>query len=546
VNDELGVEATPAPASAAAAPTTVSIREVLGVLPSGEPGPPLNDDELGAYLKIVLATEEEKQRNDRHALRDQFYRDGGVAHMERVIDQVFTDRTIRELRKKWVKHARFTNPLKRVVNEVSTVYAEPAKRSVANDNDNYQQVLRAVGMDQQMLQTSRLLNLHRALLVGFRVRMKPNGTREPVLDVATPANVRAVLHPNDDKLVIGWAVRASHRSARNAADAPCWTLWTDHERVSLRADFSIIGGTWIEHKLGVCPWIPVTLGPPQPGFWPGEEGEDLVAAHVSIWMQGVLLLKESKSATKQAILSGDGTNMARDQAADTEVPGELADGQSADVIDMSMDLSLFRDTASHILEAVANDYGMSAALINHQGVQSAEARELMRKPLEEIRKHQQIPLLVLELAIVVVMSAVLKVDMPELAFDPAGFSMTFGEEQVYLDPAKAFDLYVARRQAGAANTLDYIRSCHPGMTEDQALDLLKKNITVELLRQTLIRPLQELTGATQVADPKDAVQNDVMPKSATATASSPPPASKGTGSSGSGGAPPAAAPPPTK
>jgi hypothetical protein len=101
---------------------------------------------------------------------------------------------------------------------------------------------------------------------------------------------------------------------------------------------------------------------------------------VSSWLSSIFLLKEQKSATKQPVLQGDGTNIARSQAADSEVPIETADGQSITTVDMSMDLGMFRATSDHIIEHVAQDYGMSAALINQQGVQSAEARELMRVP----------------------------------------------------------------------------------------------------------------------------------------------------------------------
>jgi hypothetical protein len=151
------------------------------------------------------------------------------------------------------------------VNELSTVYAEPAKRVVSSEaaQKTYDELLEQVQFDEQMLQLSRLLNLHRAMLVGFRVRVLPNGTRAPIVDMASPADVRVVMHPNDNKLPIGWIVRAGHRPVRELGDdrLPKWTLWTDVERMSLRDDMSIIGGTIVQHGLGVCPWVPVSAWP---------------------------------------------------------------------------------------------------------------------------------------------------------------------------------------------------------------------------------------------------------------------------------------------
>lgn len=488
---------------------TVPIKEVLATLPSGKPGPALTDEELTRYLQNHYKTDSEADRNKRHALRDELYRDGGEVHMRTFIDSVFADRTVRELRKKWIPYARFNNAIKRIVNELSTVYSEPARRLVTTDNDNYQKLLTAVRMDERMLEAGRLLNLHRALLLGFRVRQTPAGNREPVLDIATPANVRAVTHPNDDSLVVGWMIRTSYRTARPVADTPAWTLWTDHESLQLRDDLSVIGSSYREHKLGVCPWVPVTLGPPGPGFWPGCEGEDLVAAHVAIWFQNVLLLKESKSATKQTLLTGDGTNSARGQAGDSEVPVELPDGQTATTVDMSMDLSMFRDTNDHILNNTAHNYGMSPGIVQHQGVQSAEARDLQRLPLKEIRRQQQVPWRIAEHALALAMSAVVAVDLPDRAFSILGWRIEFAESETPLDPLSEMTLFEKRRQAGVDNTLAMLMRRFPGLDEAGAWAVITKNLEIETHRVELMKDYMAISGAMGAqTKPTDPVKND--------------------------------------
>lgn len=476
---------------------TVSILTTLAIMPSGALNDPLSLSELGAYLAQHCNTQAERERNRRHALRDEIYRDGGVQFMESVIDDVFDDVSTRAKRKRWIRHARFNNPLKRVVNELATVYAEPAKRTIGRDVDDakYAQVLDAISMDEQMLQASRLLTLHRALLVRFRVRQLPDGTREPVIEVATPSNVRCVLHPNDPTLVIGWLIRAQFRTARPAAEVPAWSLWTDHESMQLREDMGVIASSYEVHNLGVNPWVSVALSPVGAGFWPGEEGEDLVAAAVSTWLASLLLLKETKSATMQPVLQGDSTMMARGQVADSETPIELADGQSVTTIDMSMDTSMFRDTADHILEHVAQNYGMSGALIKQQGVQSADARELMRVPLRELRLHQQIPLRRFERRLVDVMVAVLASDMPELVFDASGWTIKFGEAQTPLSAREAIDVFVAARQNGLTSTIEFLLDTRPGLTREQAIELLTQNVQDELLRNEMMRPLQQISGS---------------------------------------------------
>lgn len=491
----------PSGPSAAADPAPQSILQIAAVTPSGMKAPALELAELGVYIRSKVGTLVEVERNARHALRDQLYRDGGCAYMCQVIDRVFQDEKVKKLRKEWVPHARFTNPLKRIIRKISTVYAKPAKRSVKNGDENYQKLLKELRFDEQMLQLSRLLNLHRAMLVGFRVRLLPSGAREPVMDIATPANVRALTHPNDDKLVIGWIVRACYTPARATPDAPIWNLWTDHEVVGLRDDMSPITDTYRVHGLGVNPWVPVTLEPPQPGFWPGEDGEDLVAARIAVWMQGVLMLKESKSATKQPVIQGDGTTTARGQAADSESPIELSDGQTITTVDMSMDLEMFQGAADHITHHAALDYEMSEAIVNNQGVQSAESRELMMQPLYEIRDQQQIPLRQFEERYCVVQSAVCKIDLPAMAFESEGFEIQFGNEKLKLDPAKEHDLFVKRRGAGLTSTVRFMMESRPGLTLEQAQLELNQNIAAETVRNVLMRPLQRMAGSMGADNP---------------------------------------------
>jgi hypothetical protein len=508
-------------AAARAPGATRSILEIMAELPSGAmplgaTGDviPLSWDELGTYLGKELGKEEEKSRNANHALRDQLYSDAGCRYMEGVIDRVFRDPDVKAKRKEWVKHARFTNPLKRIVNKISTVYARPAKRSVKNGDDNYQKLLKAIRMDESMLQLSRLLNLHRALLVGFRIRRAPSGELQPVMDIATPANVRALCHPNDDKLVVGWLVRTCYKPVRASSDTPIWNLWTDHERVGLRDDLTAISSSHVVHGLGVNPWTPVTLSPPQAGFWPGEEGEDLVAARIAVWMQGILMLKESKSATKQSVLSGDGASMARGQAADSEVPIELADGQQVTSIDMSMDLDLFRETADHVTNHAALDYGMTEAAMNNQGVQSAEARELMLQPLYEIRDQQQVPLREFERTFVVKMAAICKVDaagVPEMQFDPEGFELEFGNEKMKLEPVKEHDLFEKRRSAGLTSTVKFMCEQRPGLEPEDAQLEIEENIEQETLRNELMRPLQQISGSMGADTPNAAEGTPLRP-----------------------------------
>ena len=76
---------------------TRSIFEVLATLPDGDVPGPMGNRDLATYLRKHYDTDAEKERNARHARRDVFYRDGGVEVMCKVIDEVFTDETVKKV-----------------------------------------------------------------------------------------------------------------------------------------------------------------------------------------------------------------------------------------------------------------------------------------------------------------------------------------------------------------------------------------------------------------------------------------------------------------
>ncbi|HUR48202.1 MAG TPA: hypothetical protein VMY88_01545, partial [Acidimicrobiales bacterium] len=308
---------------------------------------------------------------------------------------------------------------------------------------------------------------------------------------------RVVLHPRDNTRAVGYLIRLDLRGMRTPEQRPAaWVLWTAHEWIHCDEQMMPIESTYKEHGFGVNPWSPVMRSPVRAGFWPGEEGEDLVAGHIAIWMANVLLMKETKSATKQTIVSGDGALAARNQPSDSEVPNEIADGQAVSTVDMSMDLSLFTGTSDHVLERLANDYGMSLAQMKHQGVQSADARESMRIPLRELRREQHPIFRLFERGFVKRLAAVCEKDADTaMRFDPEGFRLDFGEAQTPMTPAEEVTQFEKERAAGLDNTVEFYMRRNPDADEDMARTAILKNIEVETWRVGEMRELQAMSGA---------------------------------------------------
>jgi hypothetical protein len=457
---------------------------------------PIERDALAAFLRTeFLFSENEKTRRERARQRHLLYNSGGEEIMEALVGSVFKDRDVIAKRTEWVKHAKYNNVLRRIVNELSTVYSEPARRSVAGKEDNtrYQTLLEATSFDQVAIRINRWLNLHRYIAIGVRARLRPDGSRQPVVDVVTPDRFWAVPHPADRSLLVALIFELDHAGPAVQKQAK-YLVWTDNETFRMTADGHIMAETWREHGFRRMPWILASLEPPAGRLLDDMTNEDLAAAHRAVWFQNICLVKESKSATKIITVSGDTTTTARGQAADPETPVELGDGTAVGVVDLSMDLALFRDTARSIYETAAANYGLAPSLLTHQGVQSAEARELMRAPLKELRKEQQVPLRRIERELADVMSMVTERDLPSMAFSAEGWRMDFGESQTPLGPKEELEVFQQERQLGLTSTVAFMRRRNPDMDDEAAREEMAEHILNETMRIEMMKDLMVASG----------------------------------------------------
>ena len=203
-------------ASLDTAPVKPGIRSYLALTADGQQGLALNDGELAQYLRDHCDRPEDRSREIDHRLRDVLFCDGGVEEMKAKIDRWFVHEQVKERIKRLVGDSRFSNATKRIVGEMSTVYAEPATRTVGGSAENqqrYDDLCESMNIDEENDRVCHQFNLHRAIIVGPRFR-KNGGASEVVLDIHSAATARAIMAPNDNTLVIGWLTRCTLRTVR--------------------------------------------------------------------------------------------------------------------------------------------------------------------------------------------------------------------------------------------------------------------------------------------------------------------------------------------
>jgi hypothetical protein len=466
----------------------MGIRETLGM------GSQASWTYVGEHLRDhYIKNRDDMVRRDEARKRDAYHDGGGDEHLKRFIWLAFEDDLVRKLRSDLVGQAKWNNVLERVSREVATVYSEPASRRIKNNDELYQDFLEAVGQDAVMREVDQKLVYHDDVWVQYRVQ---KGTQKPVIDVVTPSMFWAVHHPSDRTQMV--AVILDQTPDRVTRITPCYRVWTAEETFSLDAECRVIVDSVEPNALGRIPGVLASM---KPASTKGQlltesPAADLVAAHEMIWFQNVLLLKESKSASKTLAVTGDVSNAAMGQSNDTEREMVLPEGVSAQSIDRGMDLSQFRENADHALERAAANHGLPPSVLHQRDASSGSEIHLRRIPLRELRRKRIPVMRRVERELVQIQSAVNANDLPAYAFSAEGWSMDFGEVQQPLTEMEQDQVFEKRRQLGLTNTIDEIRKRNPDLrTDKDAEAVLRANVHAETMRIAIMKVLLSMSGA---------------------------------------------------
>jgi hypothetical protein len=318
------------------------------------------------------------------------------------------------------------------------------------------------------------------------------------VDVTPPHLFSAVAHPSDPTMLVAIVIHQTPSSNGAPIHAPHYRVWSADETYQLDGAARMISSTLEANPIGRLPGV---LASTVPAMAKGrlladDPGSDLVAAHLSVVFQNVLLLKESKSANRQNYLTGDTSAAVTGQAADTETDAQLPEGVSVQTVDRGMDLAQFRDNADHMLERAAANHGLPPSVLHHRDASSGAEIELRRIPIREIRKQQIMVMRRVERELAEVQSAINAIDRPDLAFSTEGWSIDFGEVQQPLTERERDEAFEKRRQLGLTDTVEEIMRRDPDLrTRAAAEEVLGDHIIAEESRVRTMQNLQRMNGS---------------------------------------------------
>lgn len=465
------------------------LKRTLGELPSGNVSE-LSELGVRQYLERVVKSDAEVARKKRMAERLRLFHDREMTkYAEDKIVAWFKNEKVRARLKLMAPLATFQNITRRIVEEISVVYAEAADRRVEGKDDVvYQSLLLELGINTKLRRTNEYVNLCNEVLLWYAI----GSDLSPQLRAVTPDKFSAIPHPLDATRLAAVVFPIERFGLSTAATDPAWQVWSDYETFQLDGNFRTIGGSYTIHSYGRLPGVLVHRKDPYDRLLDGDSGDDLRAAHDAVLMLNLLMLKEQRSGTKVPYVAGDISQTATGQAMDREELSVFQEGIAPGTLDLGADPRTYIDAARAVIKQVAANYGIPESVfdLSYQATSGFEI-ELKRVGLREKRRQQiMYPYRPAERQLADVMSAVNADGLPASSFSTERWRIDFGEIEMPRDPMQRLAVFEKRRQLGLMSTVDMVMDENPEMDRKQAVMHLTGNILEEVTRVEGMRLLQ--------------------------------------------------------
>lgn len=350
------------------------------------------------FLKTKWEADQARQKEAQEKL--DIYMDDFKDIIENKISDLFHPDNVKRLR----YHVNQSlNILKRVINEISTIYKEEAQRTLNVENTRYDELKKLNNFDILGKKVNRYTNLLNETLVkvGFR-------EGRVVYDIITP-NICMVIQneadPTKADAIIYMVTQANTRGSKKIR-YHYWSL--DGDYLIYDEVFRIVGRVYDSADESgqlppypykdpdnpgsyILPFVVSHRQAPDSNFWDQDSGRDLYNAAVMTAIKMTLFDYYFKVGSfKQMYIIGDEAEMPGDQILDplTVLRGS-GEGAALGVLDREIAMKQLQDAIVFQLNSIINNYGISAdqwtlSIAELSGI----ALRIRNMPLMEIRQDQ--------------------------------------------------------------------------------------------------------------------------------------------------------------
>ena len=430
-----------------------------------------------------------KLRREAIAQRLRLYRDDSKVDFERMIDCVFDTAKVRAQRKKMIDVASELNVTAAIVNEVASLYDQPALRFFKNDpakTERFRKRSEEIALDEVMQEAHRLTFLCNEVLLWS---VSIDGAT-PRLRIVTPDCFDVIPHPHDALTPVAFLVDAAPAYVAEGVDktrAKYYELWDDEVVYDLNGNGELIGEPR-PHGLGRIPGVLFHRRMPVDRLLDCRAGNDITSAHLGAGLLGIMMMRLAKSqGERQPILSGNLAQAASRQTMDGESPIVLPPDVVAEMLDSKTSPDHYLMSKKDKLTSVALRYGLSYEQLTRtdQGeAQGGKAFTARRRKLTELRLEQRRRARIHERETIELMG-----------FDPTGLRVDHQEQAVPADAGEEIDLLDKKVRMGLDSPIAYLMRKDPDLSREDAIAMIQNNVRDWALTVVWLRALNTPAGA---------------------------------------------------
>ena len=425
-----------------------------------------------------------RARREEIARRVRLYRDDAEADFAAIIAKVFDDVVVREQRTRLIDVAKEQNVTRRIVDEVASLYDQPAVRTLANkaDQARFDAEERRLNLHEIMQEQQRMLQLCNEILVWQFTGVDG----KPKLRIVTPDLFDAIPDPGDPSMMAGLLLdvcpaamlpnreRLAHYELWDAV--ACYKLDSRGECIAIEP-----------HELGRIPGVLLHRRAPTDRLLDSRPGRDITSAHLGTGLLNIMIMRLSKSqGERQPILSGNLAGVAKNQRMDGESPLALPPDVVASMLDSKTDPDHYLTVKRDKVGSVAATYGMSYnEVVRESSATSRIEWDGRRTKLKELRSEQR------RRAISVNEPAVIEL----IGFDPIGMKVDHQEQAAPLDAAEELSLLKEKLPLGLDSPIRYLMRKDPDLDRETALISMRENLDDWAKMIAVVRALNAPSGA---------------------------------------------------
>ncbi len=432
-----------------------------------------------SFLRAKFDAERERMEEAENRLS--IYMDDYEAIIQEEMQAIFAKDTYNKLKDK-VNQSQ--NILKRIVNEISTIYKAEAKRVIEPASDRYEELQKINNYDLKMRRANRFTNLLNECLIKVDVR-----DGQIVYDFITPHICMVIQDDKDPTRAKAIIYQITWVDTRSKADID-YHYWSDE------GDYFIFDKHWKikeviyegnspykdKKRLGkfILPFVIFHRQEPLCNFWDRDSGRDLYNAATTIGVKMTLFDDYFHTASfKQIYMIGDATDMPQEQRKDPDTIMTVPPGEGAAIgtLDIQANLEDMKQAVMFGITSIMNNYGISSDQWTLSFTElSGVALRIRMQPLDEIRR-EQIPLYrryereLFEITRMVNNAWASKMKWKKIP-ETTKFAVDFGDVTFPEDAMQRFGYRTKLMQSGLISLGQYYQDFNPDVKDEKEAEKL--------------------------------------------------------------------------